>query len=399
MSGPFGNPAMVSSGGGGGPHLSGALQFGTKGSNPALGGVTNAALGVIDMTSWFSEVASRNGGTVGYAYLPYSTTVSFWIKGYVSNSFYNSTPNYPLGGNPSGQSPTLTFMGYDGGSRDSISVLYSRSLAGYGGTLVGSIDHYKNYGWSYWNQFDQASTTHDTVVNGATAGWDHILIQADWHLNSTDLGTKVSGVTEPQSVTIYVNGIQAQTQYYQRSFDNAFEGYNYLWADFASQNGFPYATFVNNNAWHDVNNDGASYIVRFFTNESGGAGAAGPLANGYHGLLANFQIFPWRVEPAELGYNNAGVWSSKAYEFSWRQNAYYMQMDRSGGTANQINWNNTFGHYGELWGMNYDFSDPSNWHQDMSGNGQHFFTSLGPNNTNPNASGYITHQTNDLPPM
>lgn len=391
MSGPFGNPAMVSSGGGGGPHITGALQFGTKGSNPVFGSIANAALGVIDMTSWFSEVASRNGGTIGYAYTPYSTTVSFWIKGYVSNNWAYSTFNYPLGGQASGSTPTLTFMGYDGGSRDANGVIYSRSLAAYGAPFAGSINLYKNYGFGYYNYVDQASTNHDTVVNGATAGWDHIVIQSDWYLNSPDRGTQVYGTTEVQALTIYVNGNLTQTQYYLRSFDYPTEGFSLMWDDREGLTGTPYTTFVNSGAWHDVGYDGPSSVLRWFTDEFGGGG--GPLANGYHGLLANFQLFPWRVEPSELGYDNAGVWSSKAYAGNWRQDAYYLKTNWAGA------YTNTYDQYGELWGINYDFSDPINWHQDMSGNGQHFFTSLGPNNTNPNASGYITHQTNDLPPM
>lgn len=407
MSGPFGNPAMVSSGGGGGgPHLTGALQFGTKGSNPAMGSIANAALGVIDMTPWYNEVASRNGGTIGYTYQPYSTTVSFWIKGYVSNPWAYGYFNYPLGGQPSGNTPTLSFMCYEGGSRDAYCELKSRSLAGFGGTDVATISHYKSRGFLYDNNVGPSSTNHDTVVNGETAGWDHIVIQTDWHLNSPTLGTYVSGVTETQACTVYVNGNPTPTTYYDnRSFMYTYEGYPWMWDDRQMVNGYntgaytaiPFATFVNSNAWHDPANEGAGSVLRWFANEYVGS-VVGPLSNGYHGLLANLQIFPWRVEPSELGYDNAGVWSSKAYAGNWRQDAYYMQHERLS-AASYVNWTETYGHYGELWGINYDFSDPINWHQDMSGNGQHFFTSLGPNNTNPNASGYITHQTNDLPPM
>ena len=64
MSGPFGNPAMGSSGGGGGgPHITGALEFGTKGSNPTRWSIAGAGLGYPNYTSFKADFSSRPGMT------------------------------------------------------------------------------------------------------------------------------------------------------------------------------------------------------------------------------------------------------------------------------------------------------------------------------------------------
>ena len=372
MSGPFGNPAMVSSGGGGGgPHIIGALEMGTKGSNPARWSLNGSGLGFPNYQSFKTDFESRSGMGFGYNAYPDVVTISFWMKGYNSadwsgpgNQSVPPTPSYNV----------CTILSTEFGSRDSNFEISGSATAGY--SLAVPIFRSRN--WYMGREVPPANTFQDTNVNGEAAGWDHFMVTFDW---------KAGVASYMDAMKVWINGT-AMTQNVNAS--PYYSGIN----DYLRM---PISWGAARDPSYGIGLNYLSYMQSFDT--SGLNGKPGSLAaffcpyasftNGYHGLIANLQVFPWSVAPTDLGYNNGGVWSSIPYTGSFRQNAGYTldYLPTSSSIAVA-----TYNQIGELWAASYDFSDPLDKMKDQSGNGFDFFPNF-------QTGSYIQHVTHDLPPM
>ena len=387
MSGPFGNPAMVSSGGGGAnaPFLFGALEFGTKGTNPNRGSsYPNRALGLIDQRPWFNSLSSPY-----LSIYPYKWTYSFWIKGYVSNNWFGGT-NFPPS-NEYNSGNAFILMRQDAGSRDHIATsdqLYS----GYAG-VFDPATHSNYIGFGKSRAYSYAlgipnSTGSYSVSNGEMTNWAHIVVTFDWQAGQTSGNTNdamrmwFNGVPCPSySGNGYYGGIS-----FEREPPNPWGYSRFNYGDY----------FTNLSTWNWSTGHLPNWIQGWF----GDYGYTPAFGCGYHGLLANFQIFPWGVDASELGYDNGGVWSAKQYAPSGVANPYRQQHEfhseyYDGGTATYL-----YNQIGELWASSYDFADPVNWHLDSSGNGMHFFRNgdLG-SSYQPHGNNYFNQVTHDLPPQ
>jgi len=366
MSGPFGNPAMVSSGGGGGPHLTGALEFGTLGSNPVRWTTNGAGLGYVNFEPFKADFASRKGGNRLYDAYPDKVTLSFWLKPYNSANWSGSGINSL----PPSQNYASTTISQLGAYRSSNLEILGAANTSYSWTS--SI--FRNRTWYLARDVLGSETNMDTISSGKAAGWDHIMILQDWAAYSSG--------TWQNCLRMWVNGTEItrnntpSTYYYGIS---SYSAVPFQYLAFREGINGDFETYMQSfNTSSNVRPDFQTSYFSFGTNQQ----------NGYHGLLANFQIFPWQVTPSELGYNNAGVWSSIPYASSFKQTAGYTEsyMDSTGVISTVANQT------GELWATSYDFADATNWHYDNSGNGMHLFNHF-------HTSSYISHTTSDLPPM
>ena len=389
MSGPFGNPAMVSSGGGAsGPFLTGALEFGTKGTNPENGSLwPDRGLGLIDWRNWFTHQYSVLGDIYTTVY-PQSWTYSFWVKGYVSNNWGAGT-NFPPY-NPFNSGHAFRVFHLDQGSRDHYAYMGQTNT---GGTVFNSTSHplmarigRSNY-YLYASGVPAATENFSSLSNGEMTDWAHIVIQYDYQstvaTGNSDNGIKMwfNGVLCPQ----YTYGN------YQGGLDGSFEAPNpWNWSYWSNGDWYTYFNSWNFSAG-SVPPSGQNWFVDAISGSP-------PFIVGFHGLLANLQIFPWAVNASELGYDNSGVWTAMQYKPAGVSNPYRQQKlfnttRYDGITSTPAAYNIT----GELWAASYDFADPVNWHYDNSGNGCHFFKTL--NGYNFHQHNYITHTTHDLPPQ
>ena len=378
MSGPFGNPAMVSSGGGGAnaPFLFGALEFGTKGTNPNMGSsYPNRALGVIDHRPFFNHV--------GDPYLqvyPSRWTYSFWIKGYQSNNWFGGTNFPPVNQYNSGMAYRL--MMQDQGSRDHSA--YSEQSSSATHSQIMSL--FKNRGYSYTLGIPN-STGGYSVTNGEMTNWAHIVMVFDWQRG------QASGNAD-DALQMWFNGVPCT------SASNGY--YGGISFEFETPNPWGYSVgsygdWFTRLSTHDWSTGNVPNSIQAWFGDYGSTPAFGC---GYHGLLANFQIFPWAVDVLELGYDNGGVWSAKQYAPAGVVNPYRQQQEFASQRFDGVTYTYPPFQIGELWASSHDFADPVNWHLDNSGNGMHFFRNGDINSTyQPHGNNYFNQVTHDLPPQ
>jgi hypothetical protein len=267
-----------------------------------------------------------------------------------------------------------TILSTEFGSRDSNFEIQGSATAGY--SL--SVPIFRSRNWYMGREVPPANTFQDTNVNGEAAGWDHFMVTFDW---------KAGVASYMDAMKVWINGT-AMTQNVNAS--PYYSGIN----DYLRM---PISWGAARDPTYGIGIDYLPYMQSFDT--SGLNGKPGSLAaffcpyasftNGYHGLIANLQVFPWSVAPTDLGYNNGGVWSSIPYTGSFRQNAGYTldYLPTSSSIAVA-----TYNQIGELWAASYDFSDPLDKMKDQSGNGFDFFPNF-------QTGSYIQHVTHDLPPM